>query len=82
MKKLEEHYFNTRVLTVKQYEALIRLLVIFAQAPAPHGNTSGETPAIEQARSFIRDHSKDALSLALGAQTLNISAKFKEMAGI
>jgi AraC-like DNA-binding protein len=93
LKKLEEHYFNTRVLTVKQYEALIRLLVIFAQHLAACGNalalhgTSGETPAIEQARSYIRDHSDDEMSLAAVAQTVNMSAtyfsaKFKEMAGI
>ena len=93
LKKLEEHFFNTRVLTVKQYEALIRLLVIFAQHLAACGNalalhgTSGETPAIEQARSYIRDHSDDEMSLAAVAQTVNMSAtyfsaNFKEMAGI
>ena len=93
LKKLEEHYLNTRVLTVKQYEALIRLLVIFAHHLAACGNalalhgTSSETPAIEQARSYIRDHSDDELSLTAVAQTVNMSAtyfsaKFKEMAGI
>ena len=93
LKKLEEHYFNTRVLTVKQYEALIRLLVIFAQHLAECGNalalhgTKSETPAIAQARSYIRDHSDDELSLAAVAQTVNMSAtyfsaKFKEMAGL
>ena len=93
LKKLEEHYLNTRVLTVKQYEAIIRLLVIFAQHLAACGNalalhgTSSETPAIEQARSYIRDHSDDELSLTAVAQTVNMSAtyfsaKFKEMAGI
>jgi AraC-like DNA-binding protein len=93
LKKLEEHYFNTRVLTPKQYEALIRLLEIFARHLAECGNalalhgTGGETPAIAQARSYIRDHSDDELSLAAVAQTVNMSAtyfsaKFKEMTGI
>ncbi|HEX8311639.1 MAG TPA: helix-turn-helix domain-containing protein [Chthoniobacteraceae bacterium] len=93
LKKLEEHYFNTRVLTVQQYDALIRLLVIFAQHLAECGNalalhgTGAETPAMEQARSYIRDHSDDELSLAAVAKTVNMSAtyfsaKFKEMAGI
>ena len=93
LKKLEEHYFNTRVLTLKQYEALIRLLEIFARHLAECGNalalhgTGGETPAIAQARTYIRDHSEDELSLAAVAQTVNMSAtyfsaKFKEMAGI
>jgi AraC-like DNA-binding protein/ligand-binding sensor protein len=93
LKKLEEHFFNTRVLTANQYEALIRLLVIFAQHLAECGNalalhgTGGETPAMEQARSFIRDHSDDELSLGAVAKTVNMSAtyfsaKFKEVAGI
>ncbi len=93
LKKLEEHYFNTRVLTLKQYEALIRLLGIFALHLAECGNalvlhgTSGGTPAIERARSYIRDHSDDELSLAAVAQIVNMSAtyfseKFKEMTGI
>ncbi len=93
LKKLEEHYFNTRVLTPKQYEALIRLLEIFARHLAECGNAlalhggGGETPAIEQARSYIRDHSADELSLAAVAQIVNMSAtyfsaKFKEMTGL
>jgi len=93
LKKLEEHYFNTRVLTPKQYEALIRLLEIFARHLAECGNalalhsTGSETPAIAQARTYIRDHSDDELSLTAVAQTVNMSAtyfsaKFKEMAGI
>ncbi len=93
LKKLEEHYLNTRVLTPQQYEALIRLLAIFAQHLAECGNalalhgTSGEFPAVEKARSFIRDHSDDELSLAAVAKTVNMSAtyfsgKFKEVTGI
>ena len=93
LKKLEEHYFNTRVLTPQQYEALIRLLAIFARHLAECGNalalngTSGESPAVERARSFIRDHSDDELSLAAVAKSVNMSAtyfsaQFKQMTGI
>ncbi|MBC8128164.1 MAG: PocR ligand-binding domain-containing protein [Gloeobacteraceae cyanobacterium ES-bin-144] len=93
LKKLEEHYFNTRVLTLEQYEALIRLLEIFAQHLAECGNalalqdTGGETPALARARSHIRDHSDDELSLAAVAHVANMSAtyfseKFKVMTGI
>jgi AraC-like DNA-binding protein len=93
LKKLEEHYFNTRVLTPKQYEALIRLLEIFARHLAECGNAlalqhkSGETPAIARAKVYISDHSDDELSLAVVAQLVNMSAtyfssKFKEMTGI
>ena len=93
VKKLEEAYFNTRVLTPKQYEALIRLLDTFAKHLAScsevlllHAKQS-ESPAITRARSYIEDHSDEELSLAAVAQVVNMSAtyfseKFKEVAGI
>lgn len=93
LKKLEEYYFNTRVIAPKQYEALIRLLEIFARHLAECGNAlalhsaGGESPVIEQARGYIRDHSDDELSLAAVAQSVHMSAayfsaKFKDMTGI
>ncbi len=93
LKRLEEAYFNTRVLTVKQYEALIRLLNTFAEHLASCSRVlmlqsqEKDSPAIAQARSYIRDHSDDELSLAAVAQIVNMSAtyfseKFKEMTGI
>ena len=93
LKKLEEHYFNTRVLTLKQYEALIRLLNTFAEHLASCSSVlvlqgqQKDSPAITRARSFIRDHSDDELSLAAVAHVVNMSAtyfseKFKEMTGI
>lgn len=93
LKQLEEHYLNTRVLTPQQYEALIRLLAIFAHHLAECGNalalhgTCGGSPAVDHARSFIRDHSEDALSLAAVAKTVNMSttyfsSKFKEATGL
>ena len=93
LKKLEEFYFNTRVITVKQYEALIRLLNTFAEHLAACSSAlvlqseQNISPAITQARSYIRDHSDDELSLAVVAQIVNMSAtyfseKFKEMTGI
>ncbi len=53
----------------------------------PWPTYGGETPAIEQAWSYIRDHSNDDLSLAAVAQMVNMSAtyfspEFKEMAGL
>src|SRR5439155_1180856 len=38
LKHLEEAYYNTRVLSPKQYESLIRLLTIFAEHLASCGN--------------------------------------------
>jgi AraC-like DNA-binding protein len=93
LKKLEEFYFNTRVLTVKQYDALIRMLNTFAEHLAACSSVlvlqsqEKDSPAITQARTYIRDHSDDSMSLAAVAQVVNMSAtyfseKFKEMTGI
>ena len=93
LKKLEEFYFNTRVLTLKQYDALIRLLNTFAEHLAACSSVlvlqsqQMDSPAITQARTYIRDHSDDSMSLAAVAQVVNMSAtyfseKFKEMTGI
>ncbi len=93
LKKLEEFYFNTRVLTLKQYDALIRLLNTFAEHLAACSSVliiqaeQKDSPAITQARSYIRDHSDDELSLSAVAHVVNMSAtyfseKFKEMTGI
>ncbi|HZJ13540.1 MAG TPA: helix-turn-helix domain-containing protein [Chthoniobacteraceae bacterium] len=93
LKQLEEAYFNTRVLSPRQYEALIRLLTIFAEhlgecAEALALQSHPEEPAaITRARTFIADHSQDDLSLAAVASAVNMSAcyfseKFKEITGI
>ncbi|MEO7318066.1 MAG: PocR ligand-binding domain-containing protein, partial [Chthoniobacteraceae bacterium] len=90
LKKLEEFYFNTRVMTLKQYDALIRLLNTFAEHLAACSSVlimqaeQKDSPAITQARSYIRDHSDDEMSLAAVAHVVNMSAtyfseKFKEM---
>lgn len=93
LKRVEETFFNTRVLTRDQYESLIRLLTIFAGHLAScanvlmlaHGHT--EAPAIERARHHIRDHSGDELSLGTVARVVNMSAsyfsgKFKQATGM
>jgi AraC-like DNA-binding protein/ligand-binding sensor protein len=93
LKRLEEAYFNTRVLSRPQYEALIRLLAIFAKhlgecAAALALEAHPEEPsAIARARTFIAEHAQDDLSLAAVAQAVNMSAsyfseKFKEITGL
>ena len=93
LKQVEEAFFNTRVLTKRQYESLIRLLTIFAEHLALCGNAlmlahgSVETPAIERARHHIHDHSGDELSLGAVARVVNMSAsyfseKFKQATGM
>ncbi len=80
MKRLEEAYFQTRVITRKQYESILRLLTIFAQHLSALSNqlmvqeSSAELPAITRARAYIADHQADELSLTQVAQAVNMSA--------
>ena len=93
LKRLEEAYFSTRVLTQGQYEALIRLLTIFAEHLASCANAlmlaqgQAEAPEIRHARDYIHEHSDDELSLCAVAHIVNMSAsyfsgKFKEATGL
>ena len=93
LKRLEEAYFNTRVLAPQQYEALIRLLTIFAEhlgecAEALALKSQPEEPAaIARARILIAEQAADQMSLAAVAKAVNMSAsyfseKFKEITGI
>jgi len=79
LKELEEAYFQTRVLNRKQYESLVRLLIIFGQhlslvcnqIAIQHQNA--EQPAITRAKQFINTHQADDLSLADVAHAVNTS---------
>ena len=92
LKKLEQAYFNTRVISPKQYEALIGLLNAFSEQLALRSRdlilrVQQDSPSITRARSFIGEHSDEALSLASVARVANMSAtyfseKFKEVGGI
>lgn len=93
LKRVEEAYFNTRVLSPKQYESLVRLLTIFAEHLASCSNLlalegdATEPTAVARARGFIRDHFGDELSLEKVAKIVNMSAnyfseKFKQATGM
>lgn len=93
LKKAEETYFNTRVLTAKQYAALIRLLEIFAGHLAACSTVlarAAERPQraeIAQARSYITENYRDEMSLETVARVVNMSAnyfseKFTEATGL
>ena len=80
LKKLEEAYFQTRVLTKQQYESILRLLTIFAQHLSTLSTQlivkeqQAESPVIAKARSYIADHQEEDLSLNNVAQAVNMSA--------
>ncbi len=79
LKHLEEAYFHTRVLTSKQYEAVVRLLHIFAQHLSLVSNqllvqqAHAEPPMIALAKQFIREHQGEELSLSAVAKAVNTS---------
>jgi len=93
LKQLEEAYFQTRVVTKKQYESILRLLAIFAQHLAVVSNQlmvqseSAGTPAIVKARGLIAERHAEELSLTEVARTVNMSAfyfckSFKKATGL
>lgn len=80
LKRLEEAYFQTRVVSKKQYESILRLLSIFAQHLSALSNQlmvreeHAESPVITKARMYITEHQDDDLTLAQVAQAVNTSA--------
>jgi AraC-like DNA-binding protein len=81
LKKIEEAYFNTRVISRSQYESAVQLLQVFAGHLASLGQQialrrqQSEPPAVTKAREWIAAHCEDAVSLASAAEAVNISAK-------
>ena len=80
LKRLEEAYFQTRVLEKKQYEAVLRLLTIFAKHLSTLSNElmvssqQAESPIITRAKVFIMEHQHEEMSLRQVAGSVNASA--------
>jgi AraC-like DNA-binding protein/ligand-binding sensor protein len=80
LKRLEEAYFQTRVVSKKQYESILRLLTIFAQHLASVSNqlsvrqSSSEAPAVTRARIYIAEHQTEEIALKDVAGAVNMSA--------
>ncbi|MDP1579172.1 MAG: PocR ligand-binding domain-containing protein [Candidatus Didemnitutus sp.] len=93
LKRVEEAYFQTRVLEKKQFEAVLRLLTIFAQHLASISNQlmvsaqQAEPPMVTRAKVFINEHQDEELSLRQVAGAVNTSAfyfckMFKQATGL
>lgn len=91
--KLREAYFHSRVFTPKRYEAVLRLLQIFAQhlslvaSQVVFRSRNAELPNITRARQFIDEHHTEELSLAAVAQAAHMSTfyfckQFKKATGL
>lgn len=93
VQQLQEAYFQTRVVTRKHYESILRLLAIFAQHLSAVSNqlmvqgAAAEPPAIAKARVLISERHADEISLSEVAQAVNMSAfyfckSFKKATGM
>jgi AraC-like DNA-binding protein/ligand-binding sensor protein len=91
--KLEQAYFNTRVVPNRQHEAVVKLLSIFAQHLSMLSNQvvlqqdNAEPPVITRAKEFIHEHQTEHLRLGHVAKAVNTSTfyfckMFKKVTGI
>ncbi|AWI08707.1 PocR ligand-binding domain-containing protein [Ereboglobus luteus] len=80
IKPVAAAYHQSRVVPKKQYDAILRLLAVFAQHLAAISNRlmvqeeHAESPVITRARNFIHEHQDDDLTLAQVAHSVNTSA--------
>jgi AraC-like DNA-binding protein/ligand-binding sensor protein len=76
---LKKAYFETRVLPRKQYDAVVRLISIFAAHVSARSNqivtqeASAEAPVITRARAFIAQHFAEEIALTDVARAVNTS---------
>jgi len=93
LSELQDAYFHSKVLPKEQYEAMVRLLEIFAKHLSVMANQilveqqNEEPPLITRAKHFIGDHQAESLSLEQMAKTLNVSTfyfckMFKKATGL
>lgn len=93
LKRAEEAYFNSRVLSEAQYQSMVRLATIFAEHLASCGaqlvfrSSQVEPGSVTKARQWIDQNSAEEVSLRKVAKVVNVSAKyfselFKQVTGV
>jgi AraC-like DNA-binding protein len=76
---MRKNYFDTRVLSSRQHQAVVKLLAIFAQHLSLVSNQivlqeqHAEPPVITRAKQFIAEHQGEELSLEQVAKAVNTS---------
>lgn len=91
--KLQEAYFETKVMSTKQHDSVVKLLSIFAQHLSMLSNQvvvqqeNAEPPVIIRAKEYIHEHQTEELSLGQVAKAVNTSTfyfckMFKKVTGI
>lgn len=90
---LREMYFNTKLVSPKHYESIVKMLTIFAQHLSIISNqilvqqANAEPPVIARAKQFIHEHQAEELSLSMVAKAVNTSSfyfckMFKKVSGL
>lgn len=80
LRQLEAAYFKTRVMVKAQYDAVVRLVGIFAQHLSSLSNqvmvqeVAAEPPVITKARAYIAENYTEELHLHSVARAVNMSA--------
>jgi len=93
LSELQDAYFHSKVLPKQQYEAMVRLLEIFAKHLSVMANQilveqqNAEPPMITKAKSYMGEHQAESISLEQIAKTLNVSTfyfckMFKKATGL
>lgn len=91
--RLRKAFFNTRVMSPRQYDAMVKMLTIFAQHLSMISNQvvvrqdHGETPVIARAKEYINEHQSEDLRLGTVAKAVNTSTfyfckMFKKVTGL
>jgi len=91
--KLQAAYFDTKVISTKQHDSVVKLLSIFAQHLSMLSNQvvvqqeNSEPPVIIRAKEYIHEHQTEELSLGQVAKAVNTSTfyfckMFKKVTGI
>jgi AraC-like DNA-binding protein/ligand-binding sensor protein len=91
--ELRKMYFGTKLISPKHYEAIVKLLTIFAQHLSIVSNQilvkvrNDEPPLVSKAKEYILEHQAEDLSLKIVARVVNTSSfyfckMFKKVTGI
>lgn len=93
LRRLEDAYFHSHVLTPKQYAGMVRLLEIFASHLGAMGNqlmiqeAAEESPFTKRAKAYVSEHQTEAISLEEISKSLHVSTfyfckMFKKATGL
>jgi len=78
-KKARKAYFETPVVTVERFEAIVQLLDVFSQYLAEYASRQAlagsnlEPPAVTNAKQFVQTHVEESISLEQVVRHVNVS---------